>query len=1100
MKEAVDEKLKNQELTKDNTHSKKEILVLDYIVNINNDEANHPKTLYHFLFPKFQSNYIRTTKYRWWYFLPLNIFEQLRRLSNIYFILVMIFALIPGVSPIFPITSILPVCFILGTTAVKDGFEDLMRFLGDKKINDQKFTIIKNGKEIQVCSSQVKVGDIIKIQEDDMFPCDLLFLSSNDPHGICFVSTLNLNGESNLKLHSARECTKLYNTPEKLSQLKGIVSCEKPRFELEILNSKLKLQDNEEETLSIKNILLRGSVLKNTEHIYGLVLYCGKQTKLSLNAEKPKYKLSLLDKKLNRFMFFILLFHLTLDITMVVAYVLYQVYYSNYAFYLQGYNYTPNFLFVLYAFFTVFILNNLLIPMSLFVSLEFIKAFQAKFMNWDLKLSDIDKKTQEFRLMYPNTSNLNEDLSQIEFIFSDKTGTLTENIMNFKKCSIGMDILHDEDKEKTGLFDIYKSKQNLEENEKMNFLKHFLYNITLCNTINTETNKKGELLYDGSSIDEVALVNGARNNHFTLLERNGSKMKININGDEEIFEILETIEFNSDRKRMSVIIKTSKNKFYCYSKGADNIITKILQKDDPILEHTLKQCDIYAKEGLRTLLFAYKELSHEEYNEWKEFLKIAQSSVEEKTKKIAMVHDRMEKDLILLGASAIEDLLQDEVPETIDFFRKAGVQVWVLTGDKRDTAVSIGKSSKLLTENTIEAHIQGKTIKEVETELQNCYLMAQQPNSDVAIILDTDTLNIAYKNLSKLFLMAIKHVSCAICCRVTPLQKALVVRIVQRKFKKIGLAIGDGANDVSMISAAKVGVGIMGREGSQAARSADYAIPRFKHLKRLLAVHGRYSLVRNAYFIQYSFYKNMNLTLLQVLFSIFCLFTSTSILDSWFLNLYNMIFNLLFPIGSATFEKDFKEEELESNPLLYKEIKSGLGYRMNYKTFLGWIFQSVYHSVIMFFFAYAISMEDGLLENAIDDIYVLGFFFGAVVHVVNTFKAILEMTEFNFLMISSYIISMILFIGWLLFYSAFPIFYLDGHSNYYNLTYFVFSKSKFWIYLLLCVICCFIPDLCYKVISNTFWKEKMKIIAEQGYKSQNVIKEKMIELKDVKNE
>jgi phospholipid-transporting ATPase len=988
------------------------------------------------------------------------------------------------------------VCFILGVTAIKDGFEDFMRYLGDRAINTTKFTCVRNGKEVSVASADLKVGDIIKIESDCPFPCDLLLVSSSKDTGICFVSTLNLNGESNLKLHHARDNMHTFNTPEKLSKLSGYVSCEKPRFELEILNAKILIDQEPEETVSIKNILLRGSILKNTEWIYGIILYTGKHTKLSLNAKKPKFKLSLLDKKLNKFMVFIMLLHLTLDISMVVAYTLYQVNYSHVAFYLLGYNQTPDFVFVLYACFTVFISNNLLIPMSLFVSLEFIKAFQARFMNWDVNMSHKGKR------MVPNTSNLNEDLSQIEFIFCDKTGTLTENLMEFNKCSIGADIIHDEKKDPGGLAKLYGSDPYAGiNNPKFASLTHFLYCISLCHTINPEFDAKANrTTYDGSSIDEVALIHGTVANGFVLTHRTQSDMTLKVFGHTEVYKILEVIEFNSDRKRMTMVVECPDESIRVYIKGADNVISKILKKDDTLLDVTIQNGNSFAQEGLRTLFFGWKKWTKEEYNSWASEYKEASAAIENRKKLVEKVIEKLECGFDLIGASAIEDLLQDQVPETIEFFRQAGCQVWVLTGDKRDTAVSIGKSSRLLTHTTIEAHINGETPQQVVKDLMACIDLCQT-SKDVAIILDTDSLRIAFKEYQELLVEAIRCVKCAICCRVTPLQKSLVVRLVQRKFKKIGLAIGDGANDVSMISEATVGVGIMGREGSQAARSADYAIPRFKHLKRLVAVHGRYSLVRNSYFIQYSFYKNMNLTFVSGFFNAFCLFTFTSILDGWFLNLYNTIFNLLFPIGIATFERDYDEKELESNPAMYSEIKKGLGYRMNWATFATWVLQSVYHSIIIFFFLYGIQKEGQYLENAIDDLFVAGLFIGFTVHMINLKKAILETVNMNILIVFAFVISYILFFCWYLFYCAFPIFELDGHSGMYDIMYFSLAKWKFWFYMLLTIVTCLAPDILYQAIRREMLKDNMQLEHDEYMRitnRQKIKEEKVIPIPSIK--
>eukprot|EP01080_Neovahlkampfia_damariscottae_P005715 gene5715-9535_t len=1020
---------------------KDEPIILDYIVHFNDQATNHPSGLKNFFFPKFTSNYIRTTKYTWWNFIPKNLFEQFSRISNFYFIMVMIFALLPGVSPIFPITSILPVIFILGTTLVKDGIEDFFRALSDRYVNRKKYTVVRNGIEKKIFSSDLKVGDVIKIHNEQEFPCDLMFLSSENHTGECFVSTVNLNGESNLKLHHSKEATKHLNTPELISGIKGRVYCEKPRFELEKFNGKLEIDNLEQELesvpnlsgninihdsdqLSSKNILLRGAILRNTKWIYGLALYAGKQTKLSLNVKKPKFKFSLLDKKLNAFMIFILALHLTIDLSFTFAFIIFQIFNNINSFYLEGLNEFPSFLFVLLQFFTVFILNNLLIPMSLFVSLEIIKVIQSKFMSWDLKMS------QDGKHMNPITSNLNEDLSYIEYIFSDKTGTLTENIMNLNKFSIGNNILHDEVKDKGALKNqllVLKDDEN--QKEKYSILRHFLFNLAICNTINPEISiDTNELFYDGSSIDEVALVEATRQNGVILKKRNQKSIEIEVFGKIETFEILNIIEFNSDRKKMTVIVKDENEKIICYTKGADNIMETIIKKDDLNVDKTLQHIDEFAHDGLRTLLIGYKEITKDDYEKWNKVYLEAQAAQKGKSKKIANAEKAIENDFICLGASAIEDCLQQEVPETIEFFRKAGVQVWVLTGDKRDTAVSIAKTSRLLLDTTNQQHIKGTDVIEVAGELQQCIEVCKN-EKDVSIILDTSSFKVAHESLKELFLEAAKGCTSAICCRVTPIQKAQVVTLVQNKWHKIGLAIGDGANDVSMISEANVGVGIMGREGSQAARSADYAIPRFRHLKRLLAVHGRYSLVRNAYYIQYSFYKNMVLTFIQVYYNFFCAFTSDSILDSWYITFYNMIFTLLPPIYVGAYEKDYSEEAVENCPELYKKIK--LGYKMTWFTFIGWFLDAVIHSAILYFFIVGIGSYGPIVENEIDDRWVYAQYLSMATTLVITYKAMIEMTEQTVMSLLCYASIFVTYFGWHLIYSLFPIFPLSSTNNYY---------------------------------------------------------------------
>eukprot|EP01080_Neovahlkampfia_damariscottae_P011071 gene11071-3777_t len=1048
-----------------------------HIVHINDPSKNHPSNLKNFFFPKFPSNYITTTKYRWYTFLIWNTIEQLLRISNIYFILVMIFALIPGVSPISPLTSIIPVVFIFGLTYLKDGFEDVLRYLSDRTVNYKKVLVVRNREEIKTNACNIRVGDIVKLNCDDLVPADFLLLSSSNSVGTCLVSTANLNGECNLKPCYSKEQTREYKSSEMISTLKGVVECEKPRFELEKFYGYLDIEGEEKVDVTIKNLLLRGCVIKNTKFIYALCIYTGKHSKLSLNTKKPRYKFSLLEKKMNWLLAFILFIHTTIVTLSVAAYLITLATNLSKAFYLKGLEATNikfDFDFVIFivsSFLAFFILNNLLIPGSLFVSLEIIKAIQARFMSWDAGMFYEDQK------MKPITSNLNQDLSQIEWIFSDKTGTLTENIMNFQKCSVGSgDKIYDEKDGVGCLKDIF-SKNNEKDKESA---KHLLYNLVLNNTIEPRIDiKTNELIYDGSSIDELALIKAASNNGFKLLEKSLEFVEIEVLGKKETFTLLALLEFNSDRKRMSIIVKNSEDRIFCYTKGADDCVSKLVREDDPYLEKTQKNIDTFAHEGLRTLLICSKEITQEQF------------TTIDKDELIEQAEREMEFGLTIDGATAIEDCLQEEVPETIEFFREAGLQLWVLTGDKVNTAISIGKSSKLITQDTHLYQIVGEISESVESTLDEAIQkISEKDGKDISIVLDTDSIKLILEDsfLKRKLIKVIPKIKTAICCRVTPLQKAQIVALVQKKFKKVGLAIGDGANDVPMIDEANIGVGIIGKEGSIAARSSDFAIHRFKHLKRLLFVQGRYSYIRNGLFIQYSFYKNTVITFLGVFFNFFCAFTSTSVMNSWYITFYNSWFNALVPIYFGVFEKDYPEKVLEDCPELYKPLKKGYGF--NIFTFIVWMVQGVLHASIIFFFAYGIIISDLLIEHRHqDDLHLLSFFLSFSTQTILFVKGLLHQRNHDIISFGLLAFSIVSYVGFFLFYSAFPIFvidFVDPLADYFFVTYLCFYSLRFWVYVLLTVGTTLMFDVAWKYATEYFIADEMTQIYER-YKKRKMI-------------
>eukprot|EP00658_Telonema_sp_P-2_P009881 TRINITY_DN13688_c0_g1_i2.p1 TRINITY_DN13688_c0_g1~~TRINITY_DN13688_c0_g1_i2.p1 ORF type:complete len:404 (-),score=108.75 TRINITY_DN13688_c0_g1_i2:72-1283(-) len=335
----------------------------------------------------------------------------------------------------------------------------------------------------------------------------------------------------------------------------------------------------------------------------------------------------------------------------------------------------------------------------------------------------------------------------------------------------------------------------------------------------------------------------------------------------------------------------------------------------------------------------------------------------------------MEHDMNLCGATAIEDKLQDQVPETLQYFLSAGVIVWMLTGDKRETAVTIAATSSLA--NPQEDYIDHIDIGDLDLkeEGEKCKALVGQQLATIeqhinagdkrcSFVVDGPALNVCMAYHFDLFLELSQKVNSAVCCRLTPLQKAKVVKMFQEATGLTALAIGDGANDVSMIQEGKVGIGIVGLEGAQAALAADYAIPRFKHLRRLCCVHGRYALVRNAICTLVSFYKNIVLSLTQFYFAFSAGFSGQTLYDGWLLSFYNLAFTSMPPLFMGIFEKDLEEQALEDNPQLYPPLANGAYF--DTKTILRWFIEAILHSVILYFFMWNFMLQIDLEEKRMD--------------------------------------------------------------------------------------------------------------------------------------
>lgn len=467
----------------------------------------------------------------------------------------------------------------------------------------------------------------------------------------------------------------------------------------------------------------------------------------------------------------------------------------------------------------------------------------------------------------------------------------------------------------------------------------FMLIMSLCHTVVPEYDENtGEITYQSQSPDETALVDTAKDNGFVFVKRKTDEIMIERFGKDTAYKLLATLEFTSARRRMSVIVETPDGHIKLLTKGADIVIfDRLTDRDNRLKEVTLEHLRTFSKDGLRTLVLAEKDITRNEYDEWKDIFQSALTSIDNREERVEAACEIIENDLVLVGCTAIEDKLQEEVPETIHYLLEAGIKLWVLTGDKQETAINIGYSSRLLTPsmdliiiNAENSEICGEQLKAnlerycykyynseegIVTAIETDDVEEEQPHRVIGLVIDGHSLGFALHDHTEAFLTLGKACRSVICCRVTPLQKALVVRVVKQGEQRICLSIGDGANDVSMIQEAHVGIGIIGKEGTQAARASDYAIQQFKHLKRLLCIHGRYSYLRVTGIIQYSFYKNLAFTLCMLYFSFYNGFSGQTLYDSWIITLYNIVFTSIPPLFFGLFEKDLDEEIIYKVPL-----------------------------------------------------------------------------------------------------------------------------------------------------------------------------------------
>ncbi|XP_026991769.1 phospholipid-transporting ATPase 11C isoform X2 [Tachysurus fulvidraco] len=947
--------------------------------------------------PKFCDNRIVSSKYTIWNFLPKNLFEQFRRIANFYFLIIFLVQVIVD-TPTSPVTSGLPLFFVITVTAIKQGYEDWLRHKADYEVNKYRVRVLENGRIALTESEKIKVGDIVEVVEDETFPCDLILLHSSRDDDTCFVTTASLDGESNHKTHYT-----VPDTEKDLQSLIATIECEQPQPDLYKFVGRMHIYKPDQESpvrsLGPENLLLKGATLKNTKKIYGVAVYTGMETKMALNYQGKSQKRSAVEKSINAF----LLVYLSILISKaVVCTTLKHIWQnregSDRAWYNQETQKERNtnlYLKMFTDFLSFMVLFNFIIPVSMYVTVEMQKFLGSFFITWDKDF--FDPEIQEGALV--NTSDLNEELGQVEYIFTDKTGTLTQNNMEFIECCIdGFQYKNTESWSEVDGFCVTDGSVNKLYQKAGNETEElFLRALCLCHTVQVKEAGPDEIDsdqidgFDGehsqqaeqtgyiaSSPDEVALVKGAMKYGFTFMGLDSKKMKIrNRQNDIEVYELLHVLNFDPVRRRMSVIVRTKMGETLLFCKGADSSIFPRVRPDE--VDRIRMHVERNATEGYRTLCVAYKLLSPEEYTAADASLREARLALQDREEKLMAVYNQVETDMSLIGATAVEDRLQEEAAETMEALHGAGMKVWVLTGDKMETAKSTCYACRLFRSSTELLELTVRTLedggKRREEKLHELLLDYHKravqdaapvkagitrswssANQEYGFIIDGATLSLVMNtspdaNSSRyksLFLQICQNCTAVLCCRMAPLQKAQIVKLVKNsKGSPITLSIGDGANDVSMILEAHVGIGIKGKEGRQAVRNSDYAIPKLKHLKKLLLVHGHLYYVRIAHLVQYFFYKNLCFILPQFLYQFFCGCSQQPLYDAAYLTMYNICFTSMPILAYSLLEQHMAIEVLLNNATIYKDIAKNA--MLRWRPFLCWTILGIFQGLLFFF-------------------------------------------------------------------------------------------------------------------------------------------------------
>ncbi|RXW17346.1 hypothetical protein EST38_g8500 [Candolleomyces aberdarensis] len=995
---------------------------------------------------------------------------------------------------------------------------------------------------------KLEVGDIVLLRDNDQVPADIIVLSTSDPDGMCYLETKNLDGETNLKPRKALRATSSISSEDDVERSSFCIDSEPPHQNLYHYHAVLRYLDpatkeSKQEAVSINELLLRGCSLRNTSWIIGLVVFTGQDTKIMLNGGDTPSKRSKIEKETN--------FNVIVNFVLLAIMCLVSAIFSGLEdaktgtsaeLFEQGTDPTSSRIVnAIIAFVSCLIAFQNIVPISLYISIEIVKTIQAFFIS-----QDIDMYYEPYdTACVPKTWNISDDLGQIEYVFSDKTGTLTQNVMEFQKCSINgvaygegvteaqkgaatregkansMDpkeladklsaltkqmiaIMERTFKNRYAQYDKLtlvspKFAEDIADKsrDQRGHIIAFFRALALCHTVLSDkpdpTNKPFQLSYKAESPDEAALVAAAREAGFPFINKSKDLFEIEVMGQSEKYTLLKMLEFNSTRKRMSVLMRCPDGRIILYCKGADSVIYERLAKDhDPALaEQTKKDMEMFANNGLRTLCISHRYVDEEEYFSWVRTYDAATSAIENREEAIDKANEMMEHSLRILGATALEDKLQEGVPEAIEMLHRAGIKLWILTGDKLQTAIEIGYSCNLLKNDMdlmiLSADSLEQTRSQIEAGLNKIASVLGPPSLDpkkrgfvpglqasFAVVIDGDTLRHALTpELKPLFLSLGTQCETVVCCRVSPAQKALTVNLVKEGMNAMTLSIGDGANDVAMIQEANIGCGLFGLEGSQAAMSADYAFGQFRFLTKLLLVHGRWSYQRVADMHSNFFYKNVIWTLAMFWYLPFNGFDATYLYQYTFILLYNLVFTSLPVIILGAFDQDINAKAALAFPQLYVRGIRGLEYTRG--KFWAYMADGLYQSAVVFFVPYLVwtygtpNSWTGRTINGLSD-------FGTTVAVSAIFAANTYVglntrywTAITWIVVLG---STIVMWVWVIVYSFFP------SQDFIDEAFILFGTVPFWTTVFLTVAICLFPRFLVKIFKSAYLPLDKDIIRE----------------------
>eukprot|EP00094_Tigriopus_californicus_P003303 TCALIF_03178-PA protein Name:"Similar to ATP9B Probable phospholipid-transporting ATPase IIB (Bos taurus)" AED:0.14 eAED:0.14 QI:0/0.90/0.83/1/0.81/0.83/12/242/1157 len=943
---------------------------------------------------KFPPNVIRNQKYSVFTFVPRVLYNQFKFFLNLFFLLMACSQFIPQLRIGYLYTYWGPLGFVISIAMIREAIDDFRRFKRDREVNRFRYVKLTPRGKVSVTSAEIKVGDIVFVEKGHRVPADMVLLKTTEHAGSCFVRTDQLDGETDWKLKIAVPMTQKASTDEAVLNVEASIYAEKPQKDIHSFIGKItcvNINGHEaEESLNIENTLWANTVVASGKAL-GIVIYSGPECRATMNNSTPRSKVGLLDQELNQLTK--LLFAATLALSFILMC-------------LKGFD--GPWYFYLFRFVLLF---SYLIPISLRVNLDMGKIFYS----WHIQ------RDRDIPGTVARSTTIPEELGRINYLLSDKTGTLTQNQMVFKKLHLGtaaysLDTFDEVSQNLTSYYRAYpKSGESTGQKSRMRKtattrIGEAVKALALCHNVTpvfedesseqdqqSEADRqsvlsRGVVTYQAASPDEVALVTWSEAMGLALVDRNLSSMKLRTpNGQIVSYSILQIFPFTSESKRMGIIVRDDlTNEIVFYVKGADTVMTFIVQYNDWLEE----EVDNMAREGLRTLVVAKKTLHADQYHDFEQRYNAAKLSVVNRSAQVAAVIESLERDMELLSVTGVEDKLQDNVRNTLEVLRNAGIKVWMLTGDKLETATCIAKSSRLVS-RTQNIHIFRTVTSRAEAHQE---LNAFRRKQDAALVIKGDSLEICLEFYEHEFMELVTACPAVVCCRCSPEQKAQVVRLIGAHTGKITAAIGDGGNDVSMIQAACAGIGIVGKEGMQASLAADFSLTQFSHVARLMLVHGRNSYKRSASLSQFVIHRGLIITTMQAIFSAVFYFSSVSLYQGFLMVGYATVYTM-FPVFSLVLDRDVPGRTALTYPELYKDLTKGRS--LSYKTFFVWNLISIYQGGVIMFGALLL-FED-------EFIHVVSISFTALI-MTELIMVALTIRTWHLLMVLAELLSIVIYI------------------------------------------------------------------------------------------